>query len=913
MSVAKTALVIVESPAKARIIGTILGSGYRVEASQGHIRDIPEPKEMPEKYKKTGYAKTGVDIETMDALYLVPAEKKKKMAELKAALKDASELYIATDEDREGEAIGWHLFDELEPKVPVKRMVFHEITKEAIRSALTNTRQLDMKRVNAQETRRILDRLAGFEVSPILWRKIGKTAKSAGRVQSVAVRLLVMRERERLDFKMASYWDLKAKLEHDKIGFDADIHSVDGKRVASGKDFDEKTGLLSAKTALLLDGTAAKALAAALKGAPVAVKSVERREAKNSPYAPFTTSTMQQEANRKLGMSAASSMSTAQKLYENGHITYMRTDSTNLSEQAVGAIRATIVDRYGDKYLSPKPKQFDTKAKGAQEAHEAIRPAGTRMATAEELRLTGDEARLYDLIWKRAVATQMADAIIAFTNVELAIRASDGREAIFKTSGRVVLFPGFLRAYGEGTDDPDAALDDQDKLLPEMKQGDAPLNREILPLGHETRPPARFTEATLVKALEKDGIGRPSTYASIIKTILDRGYSFIKAKQLVPTFTAFAVTALLERTMSKMVDLDFTAKMEAELDDIGDRDEKTAYLKRFYNEQILVGIGEASSVDPKAICTIEHAKFGHFAIRVGKFGLYTEAPAIDDETPVRASLPPDTAPSEVTEEWLKQLIDRSAASTSALGMHPDSGLPIYLLNGRFGAYVQLGETSDEKGADKPKRASLPKGKVPESLTFEEAVELLRLPREVGTHPDTGKPITAAIGRFGPYVEHERVFASLTDSDDVFTVGLARALELFVAKSAKGGRASAAPIRVVGNHPTDNTEIGIFEGKYGRYVKHGDINATLPKGGNSDDLTLDEALALLAEKASRPPSAKPGRRGATAARATAKPAAKVAAAKPAAKKAPAKKAIAAKAPAKTAAAKTAAAKAPKGKG
>ena len=909
MTVAKTALVIVESPAKAKIIGKFLGSGYRVEASQGHIRDIPEPKELPEKYKKTGYAKNGVDMETMDALYLVPADKKKKMSELKAALKDASELYIATDEDREGEAIGWHLFDELAPKVPVKRMVFHEITQEAIRSALTHTRQLDMKRVNAQETRRILDRLAGFEVSPILWRKIGSNARSAGRVQSVAVRILVLRERERLDFKTASYWDLKAKLEHGKVGFDAELHSVDGKRVASGKDFDEKTGTLSAKTALLLDAAAAKGLATALKGAPVSVKSVERREAKNSPYAPFTTSTLQQEANRKLGMSASSSMSVAQKLYESGHITYMRTDSTNLSEQAIGAIRATIADRYGDRFLSPKPKQFDTKAKGAQEAHEAIRPAGTRMATAEELRLSGDEARLYDLIWKRAVATQMADAIVAFTNVELTMRASDGREALFKTSGREVIFPGFLRAYVEGTDDPDAALDDQDKLLPTMAQGDSPLNREVTALGHETRPPARYTEATLVKALEKDGIGRPSTYASIIKTMLDRGYSFVKAKQLVPTFTAFAVTALLERTLSKMVDLEFTAKMEAELDDISDRDEKTAYLKRFYHDLICVGIEASTSVDPKAISTIDHAKYGPYVVRVGKYGTYAEAPSTEDGKSVRTTLPEDTAPSEVTEEWLKTLLDRSAASAEALGMHPDNGLPIYLLTGRFGAYVQLGETSDEKGAEKPKRASLPKGKTPETLSLEEAVELLRLPRQVGLHPETGKRIVASIGRFGPYVEHERVFASLTPADDVLTVDLARALELFAAKSAKGGRGSAAaPIRVVGKHPEDGTDIGIFEGKYGRYVKHGEVNATLPKGSNSDDLTLDEALGLLAEKAARPPSAKPGRRGAPKARAAAKPAAKPAVKKATAAKPAAKKPIAAKATA----AKPATKKAPKGK-
>lgn len=864
-------LVVVESPTKARTIRQYLPKEYRVEASMGHVRDLPSSAaEIPAQFKNMPWARLGVKVDdSFEPLYIVPSGKKKVVSELKSALKDADELYIATDEDREGESIGWHLVQVLNPKVPIHRMVFHEITREAILAALNQTRQIDENLVDAQETRRILDRLVGYTISPLLWRKIAPRL-SAGRVQSVAVRLLVLREKERMAFVPASYWDLKALLEKEGSRFEATMTHLRGIRLATGRDFDDETGklkkgLTAGRDVLLLGEEEARGLAVRLPAEPWRVSNVEEKIQTRSPYPPFITSTLQQEASRKLSLSARQTMQVAQKLYEQGYITYMRTDSVNLSQEAVEASRRSVVERYGKDYLSPQPRRFKSKVANAQEAHEAIRPAGKEMRTRDELGLDGVEGALYDLIWKRTVATQMADARLRF--VTATIDAGAGQDAsTFRASGRTIIFPGFFRAYVEGSDDPEAALEDRDQPLPALAQGDRLGCKEVEPHGHETKPPARYTEATLVKTLESEGIGRPSTYASIIDTIMRRGYVVKHGTQLVPTFTAFATNNLLEQQFEQLVDVGFTAEIEQVLDDIAAGERKsTPYLKSFYNGQngIENRVEKALDVvDARTVSTVEGPKWNGYVVRVGKYGPYVEG-EIDGETKT-ASLPDGIAPADITEGDLEHFLREGNTEDRLLGVHPDLEQPVFLKKGPYGPYVQLGD--DEQGG-KPKRMSLPKGMEPQAVNLQTALDLLTLPREVGTHPETGQSIKANIGRFGPYVQHGSTFASLTAQDDVLKVGLNRALELLAKKENKN-----KPIRSLGQHPETGESVEIFEGRYGPYVKHQKTNASLPKGQEPETVTMEEAVKLLAERgaakgkekakrggAKKAPAAKKGRK------------------------------------------------------
>ncbi len=852
-----TRLVVVESPTKAKTIRGFLPAGYRVAASMGHVRDLPESAtDIPAKYKGQEWARLGVNVEAdFEPLYIVPGKKAKIVSELKALLKDADELIVATDEDREGESIGWHLVQVLNPKVPISRIVFHEITPEAIRAALATPRQIDEHLVRAQETRRILDRLVGYTVSPLLWKKIS-TGLSAGRVQSVAVRLLVQRERERRAFRSATYWDLKATLLRGITPFGATLTAVNGKRVATGRDFDENTGLLKTADVVLLDGEQARALQERLRQSAWKVAETDEKPTVRRPYPPFTTSTLQQEANRKLRLSARDTMRIAQRLYEEGLITYMRTDSVHLSEQAIKASRGRIRSLYGDAYLSPQPRQFTTKSKGAQEAHEAIRPAGTEMRTVEELRLTGVEGALYDLIWKRTVASQMAEARLTYLTATI---QADG--ATFRASGKRIDFPGFFRAYVEGQDDPDAALEDREEPLPPLKAGDDLALRALEALSHATQPPARYTEATLVKTLEQEGIGRPSTYASIIGTVIDRGYVERVSNQLVPTFTAFAVTGLLEKNFPHLVDTQFTARMEEELDEIAEGDAQwLPYLRDFFlgpdglDETVKKG---QDSIDPREASTVILEDLGA-RVRIGRFGPFAEMET-DGET-FTASLPEGIAPADLTAEQVSQLVKAKAEGPDVLGSDPATGKPILMLQGRFGPYVQLGE-AEEGSKTKPKRASLPKGMNPADVKLDFALQLLSLPRTLGNHPETGKEIQANVGRFGPYVVHDGDFRSLAKTDDVYTVDLARALELISQpKGGRGQRAAVEPIRSLGAHPKDGEPVNLYEGRYGPYVKHGSVNASIPKGTGPDEVTLEQAVTLLAEREAAGPPAKKGARG-----------------------------------------------------
>jgi DNA topoisomerase-1 len=855
-------LVVVESPTKAKTIRGYLPAGYEVAASMGHVRDLPESaSDIPANVKGKDWARLGVDVEhDFEPLYVVPAGKRKVVSELRALLKDADELVVATDEDREGESIGWHLVEVLKPRVPVSRIVFHEITPEAIRAALESPRQIDAEVVRAQETRRILDRLVGYTLSPLLWKKIS-SGLSAGRVQSVAVRLLVQRERERRAFRSGAYWDLKATLLAAESPFGAVLQSLGGKRVASGRDFDETTGRLKeAREVVLLDEAAARALVERLRPAAWRVAETEEKPSVRRPYPPFTTSTLQQEANRKLRLSARDTMRVAQRLYEEGYITYMRTDSVHLSGQAIGAARDRVKQLYGAPYLSPQPRQFTTKSKGAQEAHEAIRPAGTEMRTAEELRLSGQEARLYELIWMRTVASQMADARI--TQLTALIEAED---AVFRASGRRVDFAGFFRAYVEGQDDPDAALEDRDEPLPAFRRGDVLGLRELEALGHETQPPARYTEATLVKTLEAEGIGRPSTYASIIGTIIDRGYVERLGNALVPTFTAFAVTGLLEGHFPHLVDTRFTARMEEQLDEIAEGGaEWLPYLRDFFNGpeglDALVRTGQ-EKIDARDASTVRlHDLVAR--VRIGKFGPFVEMEDGGGAT-VTASLPEGVAPADLTPEQVDELVRAKATGPDVLGTDPATGKPVLMLQGRFGPYVQLGE-AEEDSKEKPRRASLPKGTAPAQMTLEQALKLLSLPRNLGNHPESGKEITAGVGRFGPFVVHDGDFRSLQPTDDVYTVDLPRAVELLSAPKAGRTRTVVEPLRTVGPHPSDGEPVQLFAGRYGPYVKHGGTNASLPKGMEAEAVTIDQAVALLAERAAAAPAKKKSTRGRKAA-------------------------------------------------
>lgn len=854
-------LVIVESPTKARTIRNYLPAGYRVEASMGHVRDLPQSaSDIPPNVKGEKWAQLGVNVEAdFEPLYIVPKEKKKVVKELKEALKNADELVLATDEDREGESISWHLLQLLQPNVPTKRMVFHEITEEAIHEAIQNCRDVDERLVRAQETRRILDRLVGYTLSPLLWKKIA-FGLSAGRVQSVAVRLLVTRERQRRAFRRGTYWDLKAELETaqgsskgDRPRFEARLVTLAGSKVATGADFDEATGQIAAgRNVVLLNEAEAIALQERLHSKEWTVTNLEERPVSRKPSPPFTTSTLQQEANRKLGLSARDTMRTAQSLYEQGYITYMRTDSVHLSQQAIAAARSCVESMYGRDYLSPEPRQYATKSKGAQEAHEAIRPAGGIFRTPQQTGLKDRELRLYDLIWKRTVATQMAEA--RQTNITVQLQVED---ATFRASGKRIDFPGFFRAYVEGSDDPTAALDSQEVILPAMAVGDHPTCTELLPIGHETQPPARYTEASLVKMLESEGVGRPSTYASIIGTIIDRGYAQMVGNSLVPTFTAFAVTALLENHFPDLVDTSFTARMEQTLDEISTGEAKwLPYLKEFYSGQdgLETQVKQRESqIDPTLARTIDLDDLEELGakVRIGRYGAYLEVDS--GEELVKANIPQHLTPADLDPDQVETLLRQKTEGPDKIGLHPETSEPIYLRIGPYGPYVQLGDESDSN--PKPKRASLPKGVDPNHLTLEAAVGLLALPRLLGHHPETGGKIQAGLGRFGPYVVHtpgggeKPDYRSLKTGDDVLTVDFDRAMELLSQPKAGRGRGAAKPpLRELGSHPSDQEPVNIHDGPYGPYIKHGKVNAPIPEGQTVESLTLAVALEALAAKA-----------------------------------------------------------------
>lgn len=842
-------LVIVESPTKTKTISKYLPKGYEVDSSMGHIRDLPSSaKLIPAKYKKESWATLGINPDDRYfAIYVTPPDKKKIVSRLKKKLKEVDELILATDEDREGEAISWHLLEVLKPKVPVKRMVFREITKEAVQNALENTRDIDMNLVHAQETRRILDRLAGYTVSPLLWKKISP-GLSAGRVQSVAVDFLVERERERMKFRSGTYYDLQAALQKsgENDEFKADLSHVNGKRVASGKDFDENTGKLKKPdSVVLLDEDAAGNLVDDLKQANWSVTSVDVNTQKRNPAPPFITSTLQQEANRKFGMSARDTMSVAQKLYEKGFITYMRTDSTRLSGQAIDAARDGIVQMYGEDYLFERVRNYNKKGKSAQEAHEAIRPSGSKFIIPEKSGLRDREFKLYDLIWKRTIATQMAEAELEFTNVTITA-TNNGTSADFRSSGKKILFPGFFRAYVEGSDDTDAALENQEKFLPAMVKGDSTDLQDLQFNAHETKPPARYTEATLVKALEQSGVGRPSTYAAVISTIQSRNYCRAEGKALVPTFTAFAVTALLEEHFPDLVDSDFTSNLEDKLDGVANgTEDPVKYLDDYYkgDEGLKAKVErQEDKIDPQKAKLLDLPLEGleGISVAVGRFGPYAKMKKGDEE--ISTSLPQDMDPSDITPEKLEELIKLSEEQDKPLGVHPEEGLPVFLLSGRYGPYVQLGEVTEEN--KKPKRVSLLKGMTPEDVDFDLALKLLELPRMLGEHPSDGKVVKAGVGRFGPFVVHDGKFKSIPKGDDVLSIELDRAVELLAMKTAPR---KSSELKDLGKHPETEQAIKVMDGRYGPYIKHGKKNIGLPKGTEPEKFTLDEAVQLIAEK------------------------------------------------------------------
>ncbi len=855
-----TSLVIVESPAKARTIGKFLGGNYVVEASIGHIRDLPKStKEIPEKLKKEKWSRLGVNVDSnFEPVYVVPDDKRKQMKKLSDLLKDAKEVYLATDEDREGEAISWHLMEVLKPKVPVHRLVFHEITRQAIDDALKSPRKIDEDLVHAQETRRIVDRLYGYEVSPLLWYKV-RPKLSAGRVQSVAVRLIVERERERIAFHSATFWDLLGSFaaEAGVRPFQAGLISVGGKKIPAGKDFSSNTGKLSKpEQFILLDEPAAKALVERLRTKPAKVKSVEDKPYVERPYAPFTTSTLQQEANRKLGFTARTTMSLAQSLYENGYITYMRTDSTNLSGEAISAARKHIQTQYGKEYLPDSPRIYKTNVKNAQEAHEAIRPAGSTFDLPEHLRnrVTFEEYRLYDLIWKRTVASQMADA--RGMRKQVVVELDD---ALFSVGGKTIEFPGYLRAYVEGSDDPEADLADREVLLPNVKAGDPLTCRDLEAKSHTTAPPSRYSEAALTKVLTDKGLGRPSTYASIIETILNRNYVFKKGGALVPTWVAFAVCKLLEQHLPDLINYDFTAQMEDQLDaisrgELGYRN----YLKDFYFGAEHPGLKtqlehKVEEIDARDVSTVELGtpEGGEpIVVRIGKFGPYLQ------QGERKGSIPEDFPPDELTIEKALEILNKSEQGDEPLGICPETGKPIFVKNGRFGPYIQRGGAEDEE----KQNASLLKGMSPEEVDLETALKLLTLPRILGVRPADGVEIVAHNGRYGPYVQCGKDTRSLPDDVSPLDVNLDQALELLSQpkyKSARGGaaRKSTEPLKAFDDSPVTGKPIKLLAGRFGNYVTDGETNATLPKNMAIEELTFDRALDLLAERAAKGPSKK----------------------------------------------------------
>ena len=861
-----TRLVIVESPNKARTIAGYLGKGYVVESSIGHIRDMPDKAaEIPQKYRAEPWARLGVDVDNdFAALYVVPSDKKQQVSKLKTLLKDADELYLATDEDREGEAIAWHLLEELKPKVPARRMVFHEITPEAIARAVANPQELNYGKVDAYQTRRVLDRLYGYEVSPVLWKKV-MPRLSAGRVQSVATRLIVDRERERIAFRSASYWDLEAEFateEHGKerlpdnpTSFTATLQAVDGKRVATGRDFTPQGELRDQSQVLHLDGAAATALASRLQGSSFTVSTVERRPYRRSPYPPFRTTTLQQEASRKLGFSAKYTMSVAQRLYENGYITYMRTDSITLSQTAIDAARSQARELYGAEYVPDAPRTYTNKVKNAQEAHEAIRPAGDRFRTPREAQrsgLKGDELRLYDLVWKRTVACQMKDATGESVSVKVAGTSTNNERAEFGASGKIINFYGFLKAYVESTDDANGDRDDQERRLPPLAENDPLEALRLGPAEHATRPPARYTEASLVKELEDREIGRPSTYASIIGTILDRGYVFKKGTALVPSFLAFAVVTLLERHFGQLVDYEFTASMEDALDEISRGEaERVPWLRRFYfgtdgsetDPGLKALVSDIGDIDARDVSSFPLAGTD-IVVRVGRYGPYLER---DGQ---RANVPSDMAPDELTREKAEELLNQPNGDV-VLGTDPATGRVVVAKAGRFGPYVT--EQLPEDATDKPRTASLLKSMALDTVTLDDALKLLSLPRVLGELD--GEPVTVQNGRYGPYVKHGAESRSLPTEDEMFTVTLAEAKDLLAQPKprGRGARTAAPPLRELGEDPATGKPMLVKDGRFGPYVTDGETNASLRKSDEVATLTPQRAAELLAERRVAAPS------------------------------------------------------------
>jgi DNA topoisomerase I len=912
------ALVIVESPAKARTISGMLGPDFIVESSVGHIRDLPRgADEVPAAYKGESWARLGVDVDNgFKPLYVVSSPKKSVVANLKKLLKGVDELYLATDEDREGESIAWHLSEVLNPTVPVKRMVFHEITPAAIARAVDEWRELDRRLVDAQEARRILDRLYGYEVSPVLWRKV-MPRLSAGRVQSVATRMVVERERSRMRFRSATWWGIEGTFTNPAApnGFGATLVTLGGGTVATGKDFDERGGLRDRSDVRLLGETEATSVAGALTGRSFTVTSVAERPFRRSPAAPFMTSTLQQEAGRKLRFSAQRAMQVAQRLYEQGFITYMRTDSTTLSDEALTAARTQARERFGAEYVPDAPRRYERKVKNAQEAHEAIRPAGESFRTPDEVgrQLSGDELRLYELIWQRTVASQMNDATGTSAQVRLATTVPEGvatgEEAEFSASGRVITFPGFLRVYREGRDEDDPDTESPEEMvLPALAEGDAVEGSAFEPGAHATQPPARYTEASLVKAMEELGVGRPSTYASVIATILDRGYVWKKGTALVPSFTAFAVVGLLERYFANLVDYGFTATMEDDLDEIASGSEESLpWLTRFYFGSEAPGAMESdgtevdtlglkatvathlNEIDAREVNSIPlgTGTDGEAIVaRVGRYGPYLQRG--ED----RASIPDDLAPDELTIERAEEIL-AAPSGDRVLGVHPESGLQVQLKAGRFGPYVQVGDIID--GGEKPRTASLFEAMDPATLTFEQAMELLRIPRTIGTDPETGDEVVAHNGRFGPYVKRGTDTRSLGSEEQLLTVTLDEARALFAQPKQRRGRTAAAPLRELGTDPSTNLPVVVKDGRFGPYVTDGTTNASLRKGDAVESIDMDRASELLAERRAAGPSTRKKK----AAKKTAK-AKKKTAKKAGAKKATAKKATAKKAPTQKAA-------------
>ncbi len=878
-------LVIVESPAKAKTISALLGGSFVVESSIGHIRDLPRnAAEVPASHRGEPWARLGVDVENgFKPLYVVAPEKKSQVQKLRSLLKEARELYLATDEDREGESIAWHLLEVLAPRVPVRRMVFHEITRTAIERAVRETRELDRRLVDAQETRRIIDRLYGYEVSPVLWRKV-MPRLSAGRVQSVATRIVVEREKERMRFRSGTWWGITGAFQSAGSTFSAALVSLDNQKLATGRDFDSSGRVASRSQVLVLDEARATDLAERLSGQNFDVTSVEEKPFRRSPHPPFMTSTLQQEAGRKLHFSSQRTMSVAQRLYEAGYITYMRTDSVELSEVAVKAAREVARSLYGPEYVPDRPRKYSSKVRNAQEAHEAIRPAGETFRSPSEVAAltSSDEARLYELIWKRTIASQMADATGTTASVKLEGRAREASElAVFSASGRVVRFPGFLAAYVAGADDPDAPAEDAEAHLPSLSVGQAAEAGQLEAAGHSTQPPARYTEASLVKALEELGVGRPSTYASIIATVQDRGYVWRKGSALVPSFVAFAVVGLLEQHFPDLVDYGFTAAMEDQLDAIASgREDSLPYLRQFYFGNGRAGLKSAvgehlADIDPREVNSIELGEAPEqegasqepgdrrVVVRVGRYGPYLQ---MADQ---RAPIPDGTAPDELTLQRALELL-AAPAGDRVLGEDPATAKPVLLRSGRFGPYVQLGEADADSKA-RPPTSSLLRSMLPEELSLEQALQLLSLPRTLGKTPE-GEDVIVANGRFGPYVKAGTETRSLDSEDQLFSLGLEEALVLLAQPKTRRGRAAAAPLRELGEDPDTARPIVLRSGRFGPYVTDGETNASLRSGDDPDSLSLERATELLAARRAAGP-AKKGRRAASAKTSSAKPATK----------------------------------------